>query len=139
MGWPAERKQGDDVFSLAAGAPGVELMLPLLHDAINERGLPLALLPRLLSEAPARRFGLWPRKGALSPGADADIVVLDPEATWVVDPTELVTPAGWSPYSGRQLRGRVRAGDRARGGGLRRRARAGRARPGSAGQAHAGP
>jgi allantoinase len=107
VGWPARRKQGDDVFSLAAGAPGVELMLSLLHDAISVRGLPLPLLPRLLSEAPARRFGLWPRKGTLVPGADADIVVLDPDATWVVDPTGLVTPAGWSPYSGRQLRGRV--------------------------------
>jgi allantoinase len=107
VGWPARRKQGDDVFSLAAGAPGVELMLPLLHDAIAERGLPLAVLPRLLSEAPARRFGLWPRKGTLAPGADADIVILDPDTTWAVDPTELATPAGWSPYSGRQLRGRV--------------------------------
>jgi allantoinase len=107
VGWPVRRKQGDDVFSLAAGAPGVELMLPLLHDAIAERGLPLALLPHLLSEAPARRFGLWPRKGTLAPGADADIVILDPDTTWPVDPTELATPAGWSPYSGRHLRGRV--------------------------------
>jgi allantoinase len=107
VGWPARRKQGDDVFSLAAGAPGVELMLALLHDAIVERGLPLALLPRLLSDAPARRFGLWPRKGTLAPGADADIAIVDPDTTWAVDPTELATRAGWSPYSGRQLRGRV--------------------------------
>jgi allantoinase len=108
VGWPAARKHGEDVFTLAAGAPGVELMLPLIHDAISERGLSLALLPRLLSEAPARRFGLWPRKGALVPGADADIVVLDREATWVVDPAALVTQAGWSPYTGRCVRGRVR-------------------------------
>jgi allantoinase len=107
VGWPARRKHGDDVFGLAAGAPGVELILPLVHDAIRERGLSLALLTRVLCEAPARRFGLWPRKGALAPGADADIVVFDPEASWVVDPAALVTPAGWSPYSGRPLRGRV--------------------------------
>lgn len=107
VGWPAQRKHGDDVFSLASGAPGVELILPLMYDAITRRGLPLALLSRLLSEAPARRFGLWPQKGALAPGADADLVVLDPEATWVVDPAALVTPAGWSPYAGRRLRGRV--------------------------------
>ena len=108
VGWPAARKRGDDVFALAAGAPGVELIVPLMHDAIDTRGLSIALLTRLLAEGPARRFGLWPRKGSLLPGADADIVVLDPEAEWVVDPGALVTPAGWSPYSGRRVRGRVR-------------------------------
>jgi allantoinase len=107
VGWPATLKRGDDVFTLAAGAPGVELTLPLLHDAISRRGLPLRLLPRLISEAPARRFGLWPRKGGLTPGADADIVVLDTEETWVVDPAVLHTSAGWSPYAGRRVRGRV--------------------------------
>ena len=108
VGWPARRKHGDDVFTLAAGAPGVELILPLVHDAIGERGLPLGLLVRVLCEAPARRFGLWPRKGALAPGFDADIVVFDPQASWVVDPAVLVTPVGWSPYAGRRLKGRVR-------------------------------
>jgi allantoinase len=107
VGWPAARKRGDDVFALAAGAPGVELILPLMHHAITERGLPLPLLPRLLCEAPARRFGLWPHKGALVPGGDADLVVFDPDAEWTVDPAALVSTAGWSPYAGRQLRGRV--------------------------------
>jgi len=65
------------------------------------------VLARMLSEAPARRFGLWPRKGSLDPGADADVLVLDPDAEWEVDPAALVTPAGWSPYRGRRLRGRV--------------------------------
>jgi allantoinase len=107
VGWPAARKRGDDVFELASGAPGVELMLPLMHDAVAERDLPLAHLGRLLCEGPARRFGLWPRKGGLVLGADADLVVLDPEQEWVVDPLALTSPAGWSPYAGRRLRGRV--------------------------------
>src|ERR687895_174221 len=88
-----------------ARAAGVRLHL--CHDAIGEHGLSLALLTRVLCEAPARRFGLWPRKGALATGAAADILVFDPEASWVVDPGTLVTPAGWSPYAGRRLRGRV--------------------------------
>ncbi len=102
VGWPLERKLGPDIFALASGAPGVELIVPLVHDALGP-----AALTRLVSEAPARRFGLWPRKGNLSPGADADVLVLDPELEWEVDPATLVTPAGWSPYAGRRLRGRV--------------------------------
>lgn len=102
VGWPAERKHGPDIFALSSGAPGVELIVPLVHDALGA-----GELVRLVSEAPARRFGLWPRKGSLAPGADADLLVLDPSAEWTVDPAALVTPAGWSPYAGRRLRGRV--------------------------------
>jgi allantoinase len=107
VGWPAERKRGDDVFALASGAPGVELILPLMHDALSERGLPLSLLAHLLCEAPSRRFGLWPRKGGLVRGADADLVVFDAERSWEVDPLALTGAAGWSPYRGRRLRGAV--------------------------------
>jgi allantoinase len=102
VGWPPERKHGDDIFALASGAPGVELIVPLVHDALGA-----AALVRLVSEAPARRFGLWPRKGSLAPGADADLLVLDPAAEWEIDPARLVTAAGWSPYSGRRVKGRV--------------------------------
>jgi allantoinase len=102
VGWPAERKHGPDIFALPSGAPGVELIVPLVHDALGA-----AELVRLVCEAPARRFGLWPRKGNLAPGADADILVLDPDQEWTIDPAALVTPAGWSPYAGRRVRGRV--------------------------------
>jgi allantoinase len=102
VGWPVQRKHGPDIFALAAGAPGVELIVPLVHDALGAAGL-----VRLVSEAPARRFGLWPRKGNLMPGADADLLVLDPASEWEIDPAALVTCAGWSPYAGRRVRGRV--------------------------------
>ena len=102
VGWPLARKQGADIFELASGCPGVELIVALVHDAFGPE-----VLARMLCEAPARRFGLWPRKGSLEPGADADLLVLDPDAEWEVDPAALITPAGWSPYRGRRLRGRV--------------------------------
>jgi allantoinase len=102
VGWPVERKRGPDIFALASGAPGVELIAALVHDALG----PLELV-RLVCEQPAKRFGLWPRKGTLAPGADADVMVLDESIAWTVEPAWLVTPAGWSPYAGRQLRGRV--------------------------------
>jgi allantoinase len=102
VGWPAERKHGEDIFAIASGAPGVELIVPLIFDAFGPQAV-----ARFLCEGPARRFGLWPRKGSLAPGADADVTVVDPAIEWVVDPAALVTPAGWSPYRGRRLRGRV--------------------------------
>jgi allantoinase len=102
VGWPPERKHGPDIFALASGAPGVELIVPLVHDALGA-----AALVQLVSEGPARRFGLWPRKGSLQPGADADLLVLDPDAEWEIDPARLVTAAGWSPYRGRRVKGRV--------------------------------
>ena len=102
VGWPRKAKQGPDIFELASGAPGLELLVPLVHNAFGP-----AALVRLVCEAPARRFGLWPQKGSLQPGADADVLVLDPEAEWEIDPARLITPAGWSLYTGRRLRGRV--------------------------------
>jgi allantoinase len=102
VGWPLQRKRGPDIFALASGAPGVELIAPLVHDALG----PLELV-RLVCEQPAKRFGLWPRKGALAPGFDADVMVLDESIEWTVDPATLVTAAGWSPYAGRRLRGRA--------------------------------
>jgi allantoinase len=104
VGWPADRKHGPDIFALSSGAPGVELIVPLVHDALGATEL-----VRLVCEQPAKRFGLWPRKGSLAPGADADLLVLDPDAAWEIDPARLVTSAGWSPYGGRRLTGRVLA------------------------------
>src|SRR6202011_4728277 len=66
-------------------------------------------LTRLVGDNPARNPELWPRKRNLEPGADADVLVLDPSVEWTTVPTRLVTPAGWSPYSGRRVRGRVLA------------------------------
>ena len=55
---------------------------------------------RLVSESPARRFGLWPRKGNLMPGADADLLVLDPAARVGDRPGALVTAGGLEPVRG---------------------------------------
>jgi dihydropyrimidinase len=65
-------------------------------------------LVRLLSEGPARIFGLWPRKGALRVGADADLVLFDPAAAGPLREDELHSAAGYSPYEGLELAGRVR-------------------------------
>lgn len=93
---------------IPSGLPGVELLLPLLYSAGVARGrIGLPDLIRYLGEGPARAFGLWPRKGALRVGADADLVLLDPKATWTVDAGRLHMATDFSPYEGLRVRGRV--------------------------------
>lgn len=106
--WPLEQKVDPDIFANHSGAPGVETLLPLMADAVfGSHDLGVAALVRLLSTNPAGIFGLDDRKGALRVGADADIVALDPSGTWTIDESQLHSNAGWSPYHGRTLRGRV--------------------------------
>ena len=86
----------------------METLLPLLYSEGVARGrLTLPRLVAALCEEPARLFGLGHRKGRLAPGYDADVVVLDPNARWTIDGAALHSAAGWSPYDGRPVQGRV--------------------------------
>jgi allantoinase len=69
--------------------------------------MPLPLLARLTSANPARQFGLSPRKGSLLPGADADLAIVDLDATWEVRADDLFQRNRHSPFVGAMLRGRV--------------------------------
>ena len=106
--WQPDRKNKADIFDNASGAPGVETLLPLLYsEGVAAGRLSLRRLVQVLCEAPADRFGLSPRKGRLRIGSDADIVVLDPEKQWIIDPAKLLSSAGWTPYEGVAVRGRI--------------------------------
>jgi allantoinase len=108
VGWTRDRKESRSIFEAKSGVPALELFLPLFfHEAVVKRGFEVGRMTELMSENPARRLGLWPQKGGLTVGADADIVVLDPERSWRVDEAALHTPAGWSPYHGRDVVGCV--------------------------------
>ena len=108
VGWGRDHKDASSIFAAKSGVPGLELFLPLLFDeAVHRRGLPASLVVRMLCENPARRLGLWPRKGGFTVGADADLVVFDAKRRWRVDEARLVTPCGWSPYHGREVVGAV--------------------------------
>ncbi len=104
-----EQKRWNGSFTdLPYGLPGVETLLPLLHSEGVAKGLlHLPDIPRLLSEGPARVHGLYPRKGALEVGSDADLVVFDPNETWEVDPRTLHMNTDFSPYEGWTVTGRV--------------------------------
>jgi allantoinase len=108
VGWRLTRKADPDIFAVPAGSPTLELMLPLMHsEGVVCRGMSIHRLVEVLCEAPARRFGLWPEKGAIRVGADADLVVFDPRARWRVRDAQLTTSAAWSAYDGRDVCGRV--------------------------------
>ena len=69
----------------------------------------LAGMCRALSENPAKLYGLFPRKGAIAPGSDADIVVYDPHADHTLRGAELASRAGYTPFEGFRTAGSVRS------------------------------
>lgn len=88
------------------GLPGMETRLSALYTyGVRAGRIPLPKLAALLSANPARAFGLAPRKGALTPGADGDVVIFDPGASRRIAPAVLHSPVDWSPYDGETLWG----------------------------------
>ena len=93
---------------LPYGLPGVELLLPLAYsEGVMKGRFSLSDLADLTSTAAAKLYGLYPRKGNLMPGADADVAVIDPKAEWTVKASALRSRCGFSPYEGMTLRGKV--------------------------------
>lgn len=101
-----QEKAGGDIWSAPFGLPGIETTLPLALDGALRGRLELERLVEAYALAPARALGLAPAKGSLEPGADADIVLVDPAARRTLTNNELVSGAGWTPYEGRRLLGR---------------------------------
>ena len=107
--WPISGKNTDSIFSAGAGVPGLETLLPAFYTSADQRGLHAAVLcADQLSARPAKFFGLWPRKGAIRVGADADIAVLSP-GLHVWDSARSHDDLNWSPFDGCRFTGRVTA------------------------------
>jgi allantoinase len=97
-----------NIFDAPNGLPGVQTLFPLMYDAaVALRGMPPDALVRLMAANPARIFGLYPRKGTITVGSDADLVLFDPQATWTIANRDLRHRQQWTPYAGRTLKGRV--------------------------------
>ncbi len=104
----AQKRWNGSFDDLPYGLPGVETLLPLLYsEGVAHGALSLTDLPRLLCEAPAKRYGLFPAKGALAVGSDADLVVFDPKASWTLEAATLHMNTDFSPYEGRRVHGAV--------------------------------
>ena len=101
------QKETENIFDALAGMPGVETLGPLLFsEGVATGRITLERFLELIARGPADVFGLT-RKGRLQAGADADFVVFDPDAQGTLDDAALHYVAGWSPYHGRAVRGRV--------------------------------
>lgn len=100
------QKTSGNIWTCHFGLPGVETTLPLMLTAVNQGEISLARVVEAYSETPARRLGLFPEKGSLRIGADADIVLVDMGKRWVIEDQDVVSKAGWSPYSGTECIGK---------------------------------
>ncbi|PDT08167.1 amidohydrolase family protein [Rhizobium sp. M1] len=100
VSWSENRKTNPDMLANASGVPGLEVMVPLFVKGAIERGIPLTWAARLMAENPAKHFRLDHIKGALTPGKDADITVLEPRDSIYDASASGNNVVGWSPYNG---------------------------------------
>ncbi len=98
----------EDFTRIPNGAPGIEHRPALMFTAFTREELSWGALCRLLSEGPARLFGLYPRKGVLREGADADVTVWDSAARWTIRAAEQQQNVDYTPYEGMTVTGRAR-------------------------------
>ncbi|MFJ5924584.1 dihydropyrimidinase [Kitasatospora sp. NPDC092948] len=96
-----------DFSKIPNGLPGVENRMDLLHQAVVDGHLTRRRWIEIACAAPARMFGLYPRKGTIAPGADADVVIYDPHATHTLSAATHHMNVDYSAYEGRTVTGRV--------------------------------
>ncbi|MHA1577278.1 MAG: dihydropyrimidinase [Candidatus Thorarchaeota archaeon] len=95
-----------DFRKIPFGMPGVETMIPLMYtEAVGKRNFSLNKFIALVSANPAKLFGMYPKKGTIAIGSDADIVVFDPKKKVTIRSANLQTNCDWNPFEGLKLTG----------------------------------
>lgn len=94
-----------NIWKAKAGMPSVETMMPMLLDQVNKNRISLEQVIKLCCHNPARIFGLYPQKGAIIVGGDADIVIVDMKKSVVIDQEKLYSKTGYSPYHNWEIKG----------------------------------
>lgn len=107
-----EKERGlDDIWQSQIGAPGVEAFVPVVMTRALDGKLAIEEAVRFVSSQPARLFNLYPQKGTIQPGSDADLLLYDPRGEGIIDSARWFTQAKAIDrlYSGRRCRGRIHA------------------------------
>ena len=103
-----QKLSSDDCRTIYPGIPGTEELLPLIHTfGLTSGRLSLSQIVNLLSTGPAKLFGLYPEKGSLEVGTDADITLFDPDCSWTISKDTIHSAAGYSAYEGFSVTGKV--------------------------------
>jgi dihydroorotase len=98
---PEEKRAGDtDIWKAPGGFPGVQTFLPLMLRLVGEDVLDYPSLVRTCCEEPSRLFGIFPKKGALKIGSDADIVIVDPKRPFMIRNEDQESKARLTPFDG---------------------------------------
>lgn len=105
--WREKNAGRENIWESASGVPTLETSLPLMLDVVSRGDISIEQVVRLMSEGPARWLGLYPLKGTIAVGSDADIVILDLKSKWEIRGTQMRSKCKWTPYEGRKITGRV--------------------------------
>jgi dihydroorotase len=100
-----EEKTRNDIWTVDCGFPGVELQMPLMLTAVSEGRMSISDYVRMSAANPAKIWGLYPRKGVIQAGADADLALVDLKAAWTIDDAKLQSRSKVSPWHGRGVKG----------------------------------
>lgn len=101
-----KRADRSDVRVMPNGMPGVETRMPVIFtELVQRRGLPVERFVAVTAANPARLNGIYPQKGVIAPGSDADIILIDPREVRSVSAADLHMATDYSPYEGRLLTG----------------------------------
>jgi dihydropyrimidinase len=93
--------------SVPFGIPGIETIAPLIFsEGVSKGKINLPKMAQILSENAAKTFGLYPRKGTIQQGSDADLVIIDPDYEWEIRAETLHSKVGFSPYQGWKVKGK---------------------------------
>ena len=102
-----EEEKAGGLWTSPAGMASVETLAPLMINTVSEGRLTINQLAAILSENPAKLYGLYPRKGSLLPGTDADITIIDPQAEYIIRKDDLHSISKVTPFDGWRLKGRA--------------------------------
>jgi allantoinase len=102
-----EKLTPTSIWDVPSGITGIQTMFPLVFSEMKKRGISPSVIAAMTSTNAAKTFGIYPQKGLIAPGSDADLCFVDPDSHWKINEKDLFYKMKWSPYTGTDLSGRI--------------------------------